>query len=128
MKTIGITGGSGFVGGNLAAYLEKQGLKLRLISRSELLTIDERVLEKCDALVHLAGKAHDIKKTADPAAYYEVNFELTKRIYDAFLASAAKKFIFLSSVKASADSQQGVLTEEHAANPKTDYGKSKLMA
>lgn len=43
-----------------------------------------------DAIVHLAGKAHDLKKTASGREYYEVNYELTKRLYDHFLQSDAK--------------------------------------
>lgn len=85
-------------------------------------------LDNCDVIIHLAGKAHDLKKTSNPEEYYEVNYELTKKLYDAFLKSGAKKFIFISSVKATADSVDGVLTEEHQPNPQTDYGKSKLMA
>lgn len=80
-----------------------------------------------DAVIHLAGKAHDIKKISNPDEYYQVNFELTKKLYDAFLKSNAKKFIFISSVKAAADKVDGVLTEDSIPNPQTHYGKSKLM-
>jgi nucleoside-diphosphate-sugar epimerase len=40
----------------------------------------------------------------------------------------ALKFIFFSSVKACADTVEGVLTEECVPNPQTPYGKSKLEA
>lgn len=85
-------------------------------------------LKDNNTIIHLAGKAHDLKKVSQPKDYYEANFELTKQLYDAFLKSEAKKFIFISSVKAAADSVDGVLTEEQAPNPQTHYGKSKLMA
>ena len=85
-------------------------------------------LYKGQTFLPLAGKAHDLKKVSDPQAYYQVNYELTKKLYDAFLASDAKKFIFVSSVKAAADSVDGILTEDTPPDPKTDYGKSKLMA
>ena len=81
-----------------------------------------------NAIVHLAGKAHDLKKTAHDKDYYEANFELTKRLFDQFLQSEAKQFIYISSVKAAADTVEGVLTEEAVPNPVTVYGKSKLMA
>ncbi|RZK52935.1 MAG: NAD-dependent epimerase/dehydratase family protein, partial [Pedobacter sp.] len=84
--------------------------------------------ENAEAIIHLAGKAHDLKKTSNPDEYYQVNFEITKKLYDAFLKSEIKKFIFISSVKASADIVEGVLTEDNMPNPITDYGKSKLMA
>lgn len=80
------------------------------------------------AVIHLAGKSHDLKNVSDPQEYYEVNTEFTKKVYDAFLASEAKVFITLSSVKAVADQVDGELTEEHIPNPITHYGKSKLLA
>ena len=67
---------------------------------------------------------------SNPKEYYEVNFELTKRVFDAYLTSEAKVFIFLSSVKAVADSinENEILIEDVNPDPKTHYGKSKLLA
>jgi nucleoside-diphosphate-sugar epimerase len=79
-------------------------------------------------VIHLAGKAHDLKKTSNPDEYYQVNTELTKTVFDAFLASESKVFITLSSIKAVADEVDDYLTEEHIANPISHYGKSKLLA
>jgi nucleoside-diphosphate-sugar epimerase len=127
-----ITGITGFVGQNLQRYLAKE-FEVVGISRNKTdasLHYENFFQEKIDykALVHLAGKAHDLKKTANYADYYEVNYELTKRLYDQFLQSDAKKFVYISSVKAVADTVTGFLTEEVVPNPITVYGKSKLMA
>ena len=127
-----ITGTTGFVGKNLKPYLVKdfdvQGISRR--EKSKSLNYGNFFKEKPDykAIVHLAGKAHDLKNTANDNDYYEVNFELTKRLFEAFLQSEAKVFIYISSVKAVADTVEGVLTEEAVPNPVTVYGKSKLMA
>ncbi len=119
--SIFITGSSGFVGNSIHIKFHsdkfikwKQG--------------DEIKIESVLTVIHLAGKAHDLKKTSNPDEYYHVNTELTKKVFDAFLASEAKVFITLSSVKAVADEVQGVLNEEHTPNPITHYGKSKLLA
>ena len=127
-----ITGITGFVGQNLKPYLTND-YEVLGISRNKTatsLTYENFFQEKPDynAIVHLAGKAHDLKKTSNDADYYEVNYELTKRLYDQFLQSDADKFIYISSVKAAADTVVGVLTEEVVPNPITAYGKSKLMA
>ncbi|MFA4870266.1 MAG: NAD-dependent epimerase/dehydratase family protein [Pedobacter sp.] len=125
---ISITGSSGFVGQNLIPYLENEGYTINSISREVLSTFDSKVFKNTEVIIHLAGKAHDLKGTSNADEYYQVNFELTKRLYDAFLKSDAKKFIFISSVKAAADVVGGVLTEGINPDPQTHYGKSKLMA
>lgn len=127
-----ITGITGFIGQNLSTYLA-QNFDVKGISRTKTSTsldYENFFQEKLDydAIVHLAGKAHDLKKTSNDDEYYEVNYELTKRLYDQFLQSNAKKFFYVSSVKAAADEVEGVLTEEAIPNPITAYGKSKLMA
>jgi len=116
-----LTGSSGFVGKNIIQYL---GNEYRITSffRNQEIIVNENVI------IHLAGKAHDLKNTSNPDEYYQVNYELTKKLYDAFLASDASRFIFVSSVKAAADVVDGVLSEDISPNPKTHYGKSKLMA
>lgn len=126
MNQIVVTGSSGFVGQNLIPYLA--GYSVRELSRQQLKAVAIDVFQNTDYVIHLAGKAHDLKKTSNPDEYYAVNFELTKKLYDAFLTSDATKFIFISSVKAAADVVDGILTETVKPNPKTDYGKSKLMA
>jgi nucleoside-diphosphate-sugar epimerase len=123
-----ITGAGGFVGKNLSEYLQKHHIASKGLSRAELVDFNSHIFNHTDCIIHLAGKAHDLKNVANPDAYYEINFELTKKLYDAFLQSDATKFVFISSVKAAADSVQGVLLEDTEPNPQTHYGKSKLMA
>jgi nucleoside-diphosphate-sugar epimerase len=120
-KNIFITGSTGFLGVYLLKYFSNQFF-FRCYIRNDSLIINEEVL------LHLAGKAHDLNKTSNPDEYYQVNTELTKKVFDAFLASDAKVFITLSSVKAVADEVEGFLTEEYTPNPITHYGKSKLLA
>jgi nucleoside-diphosphate-sugar epimerase len=116
-----LTGSTGFVGISFIKYFQSEVVKVS--SRS-----NETYFEDAKIIVHLAGKAHDLKKTSNADEYYQVNTELTKIVFDAFLVSDAKVFITLSSVKAVADEVLGELNEEHIPNPITHYGKSKLLA
>ena len=103
-----MTGSHGFVGTNLIEALGDKYEIIRWDIRSE------KQLPDVDAVIHLAGKAHDTKHTTEDAEYYAVNTDLTKKIYDKFLASSAKKFIFFSSIK--------------AQDSDTPYAKSKKAA
>ena len=116
-----VTGSSGFVGKNLIEYFKSKYRFTRYQKERQLII-------ESDIVLHLAGKAHDLKNVSDASVYYTVNTELTKKIFDAFLLSDAKVFITLSSVKAAADSLESILTEEYTPNPITHYGKSKLFA
>lgn len=120
-----ITGATGFVGKNLTQYLTNKSDKVVSLS---LRNIDYQLDNTADAIIHLAGKAHDTKNTSEESDYYQINTELTKVLFDKFLQSDIKDFIFFSSVKAAADSVEGTLTEDSKANPQTAYGKSKLKA
>lgn len=125
MKKIILTGATGFVGNNLKNYLESSN---EIESKSIRYVANQQFEINTNAIVHLAGKAHDLKKVSNPQEYYESNFELTKQLFDAFLISEAAVFIFMSTVKAVADEVKGALTEEVKANPQTHYGIAKHQA
>jgi nucleoside-diphosphate-sugar epimerase len=121
MKSLFITGSSGFVGSNFLKHFSSF-FDIVCHKKGNLVKIDQ------DVVIHLAGKAHDLKKVLSSEEYYKVNTELTKEVFDAFLVSNAKVFITLSSVKAVADEVLGELSEEVIPNPITHYGMSKLLA
>ena len=126
MKIV-ITGSSGFVGCNLINFFklslnELSMLNLRNSNWKSEIDID------ATAIIHLAGKAHDEKKSINPEDYFEINTKLTRDLFDAFLVSNCRDFIFFSSVKAVTDKAGGIVTEESVTNPQTAYGQSKLQA
>lgn len=133
-----ITGVHGFVGSNLVSYLaprneifgldivapDKEGV-VKTFSWEDL---DAGRVPEVDAIIHLAGKAHDTKNQAAAEVYFKVNTGLTQRIFDYFLKSSAKKFVFFSTAKAAADKVDGVLTEDVTPSPVGPYGESKIKA
>ena len=135
-----ITGVHGFVGSNLVKALSKEhtiyGLDIiSPVKDGVRFTFSWDFLEKSDeipevdAIIHLAGKAHDTKNQTVSDVYFKVNTGLTQKIYDYFLASkTAKKFIFFSTAKAAADRVDGVLTEDVVPAPIGPYGESKIAA
>ncbi|MGK9117728.1 NAD-dependent epimerase/dehydratase family protein [Olivibacter jilunii] len=126
MNRIIITGASGFVGTNLLSFLSDRGWtdNHKLSLRGEI----PKVLAEAQAIIHLAGKAHDLKKASNGNEYFRINTDLTKELFDTFLRSKISDFIYFSSVKAVADAVDGVLREDVTPKPGTPYGESKLKA
>ena len=114
-----LTGSTGFVGSSIRNMLKGDLF---------FYTSGGHIPLEIDVMLHFAGKAHHLKQVSNQQEYYEVNTELTKKVFDAFLKSHAKVFITLSSVKAIADTIEGELNENHIPKPMTHYGKSKLLA
>ena len=136
-----ITGVHGFVGSNLVEALKKEhtiyGLDIvspikdgvRFTFSWDSLGIKNEIPE-VDAIIHLAGKAHDTKNQSAADVYFKVNTDLTKKIFDWYLAHpTARKFIQFSTVKSAADRVEGdFLTEECVPTPVGPYGESKIAA
>lgn len=134
-----ITGIHGFVGSNLVAYLApKNGIygldiiapeKDGVVKTYSWEDLDAGLVPEVDAIVHLAGKAHDTKNQSAADVYFKVNTGLTQKIFDYFLAHPTiKKFVLFSTAKAAADKVEGVLTEDVVPSPVGPYGESKIAA
>ena len=121
-----ITGAFGFVGTNLCRYLVGKGhecvaLDIPKAKRDDVPykafhtwnELDGIDWAGIDAVVHLAGKAHDLKNVSDPQSYFDINVGLTEKIFNA-ANGKVPRFIYFSSSK--------------AADADTPYGKSKLAA
>lgn len=145
-----ITGVHGFVGSNLVEALKKEhtiyGLDiispqkdgviktfswddLDKSSKVQEFKSSSDTIPEVDAIIHLAGKAHDTKNKSAADVYFKINTGLTEKIYDYYLKSKAKKFIFFSSVKAAADRVEGEYVDEKVTPaPVGPYGESKIAA
>lgn len=140
MKSLLITGIHGFVGTNLVKALKDHydiyGLDIispehdgviRTFSWDDL---ENNKIPRVDAIIHLAGKAHDTKNKSAADVYFKVNTDLTKKVFDYFTThKSIEKFIFFSSVKAAVDKVPGeILTEDVTPCPVGPYGESKVRA
>lgn len=135
-----ISGIHGFVGSNLVAALKDRyeiyGLDIVAHEKEGVVktfsweALDNKELPEVDAIIHLAGKAHDTKNKSAADVYFKVNTDLTKKIFNYFSAhTEIKKFIFFSSVKAAVDKVPGdILTEDVEPCPFGPYGESKVKA
>ena len=134
-----ITGVHGFVGSNLVKSLSKEhtiyGLDIVQPEKEGVVKtlgwddLDSGAIPEIDAVIHLAGKAHDTRNKSAADVYFKVNTELTKKIFDWYEAQPkTRKFIFFSTAKAAAECVPEVLYEDVTPTPKGPYGESKIQA
>lgn len=137
MESILITGINGFVGSNFTQKWSNNhtlyGIDIRQPNVEGVVQTyswDElQDIPNVDTIIHLAGKAHDTKNESLAQDYFEINVGLTKKIFEHFLQSDAKTFVFFSSVKAAKDSTEGkILKEDVFPDPVGPYGESKIKA
>jgi UDP-glucose 4-epimerase len=141
---IALTGATGFIGQWLLRELPKRGYRLRVLLRRPSAVPMEAAsavvgdlarpqnmaaaLADVDAVIHSAGVAHAMSGLPEDD-YRVLNTEATIALARAAQRAGAKRFIFLSSIRAqSGPTADHVLTEDLAPQPTEAYGRSKLAA
>ena len=120
-----VTGAGGFVG---ERFMEMNGDRFSLVPVSlRNASIEGIDLTGIDSIVHLAGKAHEMKPI-DDQIYYDVNYTLTKKLAEWARCCGVPHFVYISSVKVYGDETPGPLNEQSPCTPTDAYGKSKLQA
>ena len=137
-----VTGATGFIGSALVESLRRRDLGVRALARGDgedapgvrrVIVPDlashadwRPVVEGVSAVVHLAGIAH---RRAATTAYETGNVLATERLAAAAARAGVRRFVFVSSAKASGERSSGrPLTEDDPADPRDEYGRSKLEA
>ncbi len=142
MKVL-VTGANGFIGRALCACLQKAGHQVVAVVRRPCAMVNEFVVDEdsstwmqamsgCDAVVHLAGRAHVMNEDAvNPLqAFRAANVDASARL--ALLAARAgvRRFVFMSSIKVNGErtSLDCPFTPSDAPAPEDAYGVSKWEA
>ena len=141
---VALTGATGFIGRHLLRELPKRGYRIRVLLRRPTALPPEATgavvgdlarpqnmaaaLAGVDAVIHSAGIAHAMSGVPQDD-YRVLNTEATIGLARAAEKARAKRFVFLSSIRAqSGPTAADVLTEARAPEPTDAYGQSKLDA
>ncbi|HVT04899.1 MAG TPA: NAD-dependent epimerase/dehydratase family protein [Thermoanaerobaculia bacterium] len=141
-----VTGASGFVGRELCEQLQKAGVEVVSLQRGNKPAGEQTpgasavhrdlnspepwddVLQGVDVVFHLAAHVHQMGG-GDPASFFRINTDATRRLAEASARVGVGRFVFLSSVKVNGESSgSSPFRETDPPRPLDAYAKSKLAA
>ena len=142
MKSILLTGSTGFIGSRLLIALSRQDYSINLLSRlnsnvfptavCDFLKDDipENSLNSIDTIFHLAGYSHDFNADSKTKYLHQtINVDATIKLAELAVKNNVRHFIFISSVKAAGVSKDGsCLSEDFEGMPEGSYAESKKNA
>jgi UDP-glucose 4-epimerase len=142
-----ITGGAGFIGSVLSAYLLDHGYEVVVVddlstghskavdSRASLIQaniLDKPVLIKSltgvKTVIHCAAKSLVEESVSKPQLYEQVNTEGTRVLLEAMSGAKVSNIIFSSTAAVYGDSKIQPIQESGEINPVNPYGKSKIAS
>jgi UDP-glucose 4-epimerase len=142
-----VTGSSGFVGRVLAEELRGRGFLVRCAVRrrrpqdtdGELIEVGElsgstdwsAALQGVDTVFHLAARVHQVGDSGSgvDATHQRANADATVALARAAVNAGARRFVFVSSIKAIGEvSADRPFVEDDPPQPQDAYGRSKLAA
>lgn len=137
-----VSGATGFIGGRVLADLLAEDHRCRSFGRHPAIGApffigdlsDKSALAKAcsgtESVFHCAGYAHAFSSLSDDdnGLHWEINFEGTRNLLNAAGEAGARRFVFLSSVKAMAEPGDLCVNEDFSGESQTAYGQSKLAA
>ena len=142
-----ITGGSGYIGSVISAYLLDNGYAVAVaddLSTGNKEAIDKRatfhsgsildksflieVLNGIDTVIHCAAKSLVEESFASSQLYSQVNTDGTNTLLNAMTQSGVNKVIFSSTAAVYGDVNDNPLLENSKINPINPYGESKYEA
>lgn len=145
MKTVLVTGATGYKGTVLVPKLLAQGHKViafdtqwfgNFLSAHDNLTViegdvrntDSIPLDGVDAIIHLASIANDPCGDLNPKLTWEVSALATMQLADRAKRVGIKQFIYASSGSVYGVKEEEQVTEDLTLEPISEYNKTKMVA
>ena len=130
MTGVLVTGASGFIGRATCAELERRERRVVRGVRENGSLERGWPMQGIDAVVHLAGIAHQLHGQDAESTYHELNCVATERLAREAARAGAKRFVFMSSIKVNGErtSPDHAFRAADAPDPQDRYARSKWAA
>lgn len=144
MKSVFLTGASGFIGSRLAPAISSNYYLRQAFRKSpDVKPLSDYVLcdfygdsklslalKNIDVVIHCAGRAHLLNDNGENPIneFRKINVDITLRLARESAKSGVKRFIFLSSIGVNGSFSTTPFREEDTPSPVQDYAISKLEA
>jgi nucleoside-diphosphate-sugar epimerase len=131
VKRVAVTGASGFIGREFVRSTRGLGWPVLALGRPELGAGLESRLHGCEAIVHLAARAHVLgaEAAADSAEFARSNVDLTRRVAAAARSAGVRRLVFVSSAGVLGRASPAAGFHDHSpAAPHDAYTRTKLAA
>lgn len=128
---LGVTGARGWIGRRLCEVAAARAVRVRAVSREELGSVAacRAALEGCDAVVHLAARAHLPAARADAGEHERANVDVSRVVAEAAAGTASVARVVLVSSAKAADAHARAPGLEPGAGATADpYARSKLAS
>ncbi len=129
MKTITITGSSGFIGKHLVKYLKSKNYEIIEFDVKSGIDIskwkDIEKIAKFDIIVHLAAKSFVPESFKKPYEFYKNNINTTLNVLELARKHEAKVIYFSSYLYGTP--KYLPIDEKHPLSPHNPYAQSKLI-
>lgn len=130
-----LTGASGFLGKHIYDELSNGNEIITMSRAGAAINVDlalvQPELPKVDLIIHAAGKAHFVPKSAiEKQAFFDVNLTGTLNLLKGLQKASGlpQYFVFISTVAVYGCDSGIMINETHPLNAKDPYGQSKIQA
>ena len=123
-----VTGAQGFIGKNLVIHLnELDHFSVLVFTRENTLDELNRLVEKADAIIHLASIANDPMSELDKNLSWETSSLSSMQLVEKAIKNGVKRIIYASSGSVYGIKKQMKVTENLSLNPISLYNKVKMI-